>query len=79
MELKKKFINKTRRLKMAIQGYSVKAKKKVDITDPVISKTARGGFIAKGKCPETGITVCAMMSKDKAEAAIKAGEAKQDF
>ena len=64
---------------MAIQGYSVKAKKKVDIKDPVISKTARGGYIAKGKCPETGITVCAMMSEDKANAAIKAGEAKQDF
>ena len=64
---------------MAIQGYSVKAKKKVDIIDPVISKTARGGFIAKGKCPETGITVCAMMSKDNAEKAIEDGEAKKGF
>ena len=64
---------------MAIQGYSVKAKKKVDIQDPVISKTARGGFIAKGKCPETGITVCAMMSKDNAEKAVESGEAKKDF
>jgi hypothetical protein len=64
---------------MAIQGYSVKAKKKVDIKDPIISKTARGGFIAKGKCPETGITVCAMMSKDNAEKAISDGEAKKGF
>jgi len=64
---------------MAIQGYSVKAKKKVDIKDPVISKTARGGFIAKGKCPETGITVCVMMSQENAEKAIKNGEAKKDF
>lgn len=64
---------------MAIQGYSVKAKKKVDIKDPVISKTARGGFIAKGKCPETGITVCAMMSKENAEKAIADKEAKKDF
>ncbi|MBM3230363.1 hypothetical protein FJZ22_01760 [Candidatus Pacearchaeota archaeon] len=64
---------------MAIEGYSVKAKKKVKIKDPVIEKTARGGFIAKGKCPETGITVCAMMSEDKANAAIKAGEAKKGF
>jgi len=64
---------------MAIQGYSVKAKKKVDIIDPVISKTSRGGFIAKGKCPETGITVCAMMSKDNAEKAIADKEAKQDY
>jgi hypothetical protein len=64
---------------MAIQGYSVKAKKKVDIQEPVISKTSKGGFIAKGKCPETGITVCAMMSKDTAEKAIADGEAKKGF
>lgn len=64
---------------MAIQGYSVKAKKKVDIQEPVISLTKKGGFIAKGKCPETGITVCAMMSKEKAEAAIAAGEAQKGY
>jgi hypothetical protein len=64
---------------MAIQGYSVKAKKKVDIQNPTISKTKKGGFIAKGKCPETGITVCAMMSKEKAEKAIADGEAKKAY
>jgi hypothetical protein len=62
-----------------VEGYSVKAKKKVTIQDPVIGKTAKGGFIAKGKCPETGITVCAMMSQEKAEAAINAGEAKKGY
>lgn len=64
---------------MAIQGYSVKAGKKVDMIDPVISKTKKGGFIAKGKCPETGITVCAMMSKDNAEKAIENSEAKKGY
>jgi len=64
---------------MAIQGYSVKAKKKVDIQNPEIVQTARGGYMAKGKCPETGITVCAMMSKDNAEKAIASGEAKKNF
>jgi hypothetical protein len=64
---------------MAIEGYSVKAKKKVVIQNPAISKTKKGGFIAKGKCPETGITVCAMMSKEKAEEAIKNGEAKKAY
>ena len=64
---------------MAIQGYSVKAKKKVDIQEPAISKTKRGGFIAKGKCPETGITVCAIMSKENAEKAIANGEAKKAY
>lgn len=61
-----------------ITGYSVKAKKKVEIIDPVISKTSKGGFIAKGKCPETGITVCAMMSKENAEKAVAEG-AKKDY
>jgi len=64
---------------MAIQGYSVKAKKKVDLQDAEIVQTAKGGYMAKGKCPETGITVCAMMSKEKAEAAIAAGDAKKAF
>lgn len=64
---------------MAIEGYSVKAKKKVALQDPVISMTKRGGYMAKGKCPETGITVCAIMSKDNAMKAIEAGEAKKGF
>lgn len=62
-----------------VEGYSVKAKKKVKIVDPVINQTAKGGFMAKGKCPETGITVCAMMSKVNAEAAIASGEAKKGY
>lgn len=64
---------------MAIIGYSVKAKKKVEIQDPAISLTKKGGYIAKGKCPETGITVCAMMSKAKAEEAIANGEATKAY
>lgn len=63
----------------AIMGYSVKAKKKVEIIDPAISKTKKGGFIAKGKCPETDITVCAMMSKENAEKAIEDGLATKDY
>jgi hypothetical protein len=59
-----------------VMGYSVKAKKKVEIIDPVISMTAKGGYMAKGKCPETGITVCAMMSKDTAEKAVQDGATK---
>jgi hypothetical protein len=61
-----------------VMGYSVKAKKKVEIQEPVIVRTAKGGYMAKGKCPETGITVCAMMSKDNAEKAIEEG-AKKDY
>lgn len=61
-----------------VEGYSVKAKKKVTIQDPVIHRTAKGGYMAKGKCPETGITVCAMMSEANAKAAIDKGEAKAE-
>ncbi|MFH1327138.1 MAG: DUF5679 domain-containing protein [archaeon] len=63
-----------------VEAYCVKCKKKgVKMKDPAINQTARGGYMAKGKCLSCGTTMCAMMSKDKAEAAIKAGEAKKNF
>ncbi|MEM4605797.1 MAG: hypothetical protein QW103_02045 [Candidatus Pacearchaeota archaeon] len=64
---------------MVIEGYSVKAKKKVFIKDPVIEKTEKGVYMAKGKCPETGVVVCVMLSEQKALEAIKKGEAKKGF
>ncbi|HIG95141.1 MAG: hypothetical protein QT05_C0026G0027 [archaeon GW2011_AR13] len=64
-----------------VTGYCVVCKEKgVKIDKPVISQTARGGYMAKGtcsKCKKT--TVCAMMSKDNAEKAITSGEAKKGF
>lgn len=62
-----------------VQGYCVKCKDKVSLKDAVIEKTARGGFMAKGSCPTSKNTVCAMMSEDTAMKAIKAGEAKKGF
>jgi hypothetical protein len=63
-----------------VEGYCVKCKKKgVKVKDASISQTVRGGYMAKGKCPHCGTTVCAMMSKEKAEKAIKSGEAKKSF
>ena len=62
-----------------VTGYCVKCKEKVEIKDPVIHQTAKGGFMAKGPCPKSGNTVCAMMSKVNAEAAITAGEAKKGY
>ena len=62
-----------------VKGYCVKCKKKgVEMKEPKITQTARGGYMAKGKCPACGTTICAMMSKDNAEKAIKEG-AKKDF
>lgn len=63
-----------------VKGYCVKCKKKgVELNDAAIHQTPRGGYMAKGKCKTCGTTVCAMMSKDNAEAAIKSGEAKKNF
>ena len=63
-----------------VEGYCVKCKKKgVKVKDASIGQTARGGYMAKGKCPHCGTTVCAMMSKEKAEKAVKSGEAKKNF
>jgi len=43
-----------------VEGYCVKCKKKVQIKDPVESKTKKGTKIAKGKCPHCSTTVCRM-------------------
>ena len=61
------------------KAYCVKCKEKgKDMKDPEIVQTSRGGYMGKGKCPDCGTTMCAMMSKDNAEQAIKDG-AKKSF
>lgn len=63
-----------------VTAYCVKCKAKGrEMKEAVIGQTAKGGYMAKGKCPTCGTTMCAMMSKDKADAAIKSGEAKKNF
>jgi len=63
-----------------VEAYCVKCKKKGQkMKDPVINKTARGGFMAKGKCPECGTSMCAMMSAVNAEKVIKSNEAKKGY
>lgn len=47
--------------------------KNKEMKDPEITKTARGGFMAKGLCPDCSTKMCAMMSKDNAEKAISEG------
>lgn len=65
---------------MAIKAYCVKCKEKnQDMTNAVITKTAKGGFMAKGKHAKCGTTMCAMMAADKAEKAITDGDAKKGF
>ncbi len=63
-----------------VKAYCVKCKKKgQEMQGPVISQTSRGGFMAKGKCPDCGTTMSAIMSKDNAEKSVESGEAKKAF
>jgi hypothetical protein len=65
---------------MAIKAYCVKCKEKnQDMADAVITKTPKGGFMAKGKHAKCGTVMCAMLSKDKAEKAIADKDAKKGF
>ena len=60
-----------------VQGRCMKCKAQVNIQKPSIVQTARGGYMAKGKCPShPETTVCAMISKDNAEKAIAEGAEK---
>ena len=62
-----------------VLAYCVKCKEKgVTMNSPVIHTTAKGGFMAKGSCPKCTTTLCAMMSKDKADAAVNSGEASRE-
>jgi len=63
-----------------VTAYCVKCKEKgVEMKDPAIHQTAKGGFMAKGVHEKCGTTMCAMMSKDNAEKSIKDGDAKKAY
>lgn len=63
----------------AITAYNVKTKEKnVPMQDAVISKTERGGYIAKGHDGK-GNKLTSLLSEAKALAAIKSGAAKQGW
>ncbi len=60
-----------------VEAYCVKCKKKGQhMKDAEIVKTVRGGYMAKGKCPACGTSMCAMISEENAEKAIKTGAKK---
>lgn len=62
-----------------VNAYCVKCREKgKEMKEPEIVQTARGGYMGKGKCPSCGTKMCAMLSKDNAEKAIKDG-AKKSF
>lgn len=62
-----------------LTAYNVKTKEKnVVMHDAVISKTARGGYIAKGTDGK-GNKLTSLLGEAKALEAIKDGVAKQDW
>lgn len=64
---------------VTLTAYNVKTKEKnVPIQEAVISRTAKGGYIAKGHDGK-GNKLTALLGEEKALAAIKDGVAKQDW
>lgn len=60
-----------------VSAYCVKCKEKdVEMQNPAIHQTKKGGFMAKGACPKCSTTLCAIMSKDNAEKAVASGVTK---
>lgn len=59
-----------------VLAYNVKAKQKQVMLNPVIEKTARGGYMARG-IGEDGTGMAAIMGEEKAKAFVKAGVAKK--
>jgi hypothetical protein len=62
-----------------VMGHCMKCKDKKEIKNAVMNKTAKGIHMAKGTCVKCGTTVCAILGKDDAEKAMKAGQAKKNF
>jgi len=60
-----------------VKGRCMKCKTQKDIKSAKIVQTAKGGYMAKGVC-ECGCKMCAMLSKENADKAIKEG-AKKSF
>lgn len=57
-----------------VSAYCVKCKEKgVEMQNPAIHQTKKGGFMAKGSCGTCSTTLCAIMSKDNAEKAVQSG------
>lgn len=63
---------------MILEAYCLKTKQKEVMVDPIISLTAKGGYIAKGESKD-GHKMSLLMGKEKAEAAVAAGVSKSGW
>ncbi len=62
---------------MAIEARCMKCKENRTMKDAQMTMTARGGYMAKGKCSTCGCGMCRIMSKDDADKVVASGEAKK--
>ena len=57
-----------------MEGYCVKCKEKgAEMNNVAIHETKRGGYMAKGQHQKCGTTICKIMSKENAVAAMNEG------
>ena len=62
---------------MAIEGRCMKCKENKPMKDAQLNMTARGGYMAKGKCSVCGCGMCKIMSKADADKFVASGELKK--
>jgi hypothetical protein len=64
---------------MAIEARCMKCKEQKEMTSGQMTKTSRGGFMAKGKCKDCGCGMCKIMSEADAQKAISSGQVKKAY
>ncbi len=62
-----------------MEARCMKCKAKKEMADTQMTMTARGGYMAKGKCKDCGCGMCKIMSKADAEKAVSDGQAKKAY
>ncbi len=61
-----------------MEARCMKCKAQKEMVDGVMTKTSRGGYMAKGKCKDCGCGMCKIMSEADAMKSI-AGGMNKDF
>lgn len=62
-----------------MEARCMKCKEQREMINAEMTKTTRGGFMAKGKCKICGCGMCKIMSEKDAMNAISSGVAKKAF
>lgn len=59
-----------------VKGRCMRCQTQMDMKNPEIVQTKRGGYMGRGKCVKCDTNMSAMMSKENAEKAVKEGAKK---